>query len=442
MFALLRKPVVASAILLVFQTQGTIVSSEDGRRLRGLSAVEPIATCETADKFCNVLFAGSTCVVSENNRGFCSDTKTPCHCVGKKKYNEKLITTTPTPAPSTPDDGSATNPGCGADFPEKSTELTLWAEWPTLDSDEAWKQLFKDILSYMTRNCANIRTTKLIMRVLNPSFVLSGSNTALHPSETSPLYTGLISKLPKNVQLHFYPYMMDARAQTAWETFGGATGQQNLMANVYKFTNEWNNFLSTVGAPLVKGIIIDNEEIRHLPNFGEILDLQSITALKGDLEFGITIGFDELTRLSNWAPNVDRFYLQVYDLYTPVADVAKTANSPFLKMENDAASMAKFIVEEVLTPKIWQVYNKFAKQITLMWSLQSQGKNCFYPLNDNNCGGNNEFGSWSPKAFNEFIHEFKAAANSNNSLEHAIFQFSFVPKDWVAGSDASNAIEK
>lgn len=441
MIALLRRPIVAAALvsLLACHTQAT---SSDSRRLRGLSAVEAPATCETADSFCNVLSAGSTCVVTANNRGTCSGTTTPCHCVGKTGYNGNLLTTT-TPAPQSSSAPSTPTNGC-TDFPNQSVELTMWAEWPTLQSDNEWPGFFNNVLNYVNNNCGNLRTTNLVMRIMNPYFSFDGSSTAMFPTATSPLYTGLISKLPSTVQLHFYPYVMDAAAQAAWQQYGGATGQSNLVPSIYKFANDWNTFLSSVGAPLVKGIVIDNEEIRTLPNYAQILDPSTIQAVKGSLEFGITIGFDEIPRMRSLAPTVDRFYLQVYDLYTPVANVDQTGNSPFLKMQNDGASMAQFIVSQVIAPTIWEAYNELASQVTLMWSSQSSGKDCLYPLNNGTCGGNNEFGSWSPKAFNDFVVAFKAAATAANqssaeTLQHALFQFSFVPTEWVPASATASS---
>jgi len=161
-----------------------------------------------------------------------------------------------------------------------------------------------------------------------------------------------------------------------------------------------------------------------------------VAGAKGSLEFGVTIGFDETGTINKWSDFVDEFYLQVYDLYTPQASIDRTPDSRFLTLNGDAAAMASYIADDVLGAKIWSVYDQFAGQITLMWSNQSLSSDCVYPLNSGNCGVNNEFGSWSPEAFNAFLVEFgkKMAGKISNSaqIEQALFQFSFVSQKWFA----------
>ena len=96
-----------------------------------------------------------------------------------------------------------------------SQSLFVWAEWPELSGPSDWTSYYRKLLAFVHGNCGNFAVGKLVVRVTNPT--ITGLWTV---STSSVFYTELLSKLPSNVQLSVYPYLLDAGARAAWSSTG------------------------------------------------------------------------------------------------------------------------------------------------------------------------------------------------------------------------------
>jgi hypothetical protein len=343
----------------------------------------------------------------------------------------KSPVTTPKPVTTTkaPTGPSSGNGGCES-MPAETVNVAMWTEWPHIGSDRASiAKYYQTLRAYLDSNCANIRTTKLILRVLHPSFPTSqpADSKAFWPPATAPLYTELLSKLSSSVEVHIYPYVMGTTDQKMWKEFGGS---DDVVANVYSFVAQWDSFLKSQGSGVrIKGAVFDLEEVRNWPEYKTQFGSANIKKRKGSFSYSSSIGFDQLGLIGD--DFTDEYFLQVYDLYAPTASIGKTTSSRFLTLKNNPEALADYIINEATTEAIWKRYSENLATVTMMWSTQNLASGCIYPSSTGKCGVNYEFGSWGPDAFNKFILALQRKQPIAAKVEHAIFQFNYTPYSWM-----------
>ena len=303
-------------------------------------------------------------------------------------------------------------------------DLFVWVEWPSITSVTDAATFYDKLAAFVNKNCVDASVSRLVLRVLHPSF--PSSSSLWWPPATSPLYTNLIQKIPSSVELVVYPYLMDQSSVSAWQAFSPGS---NPVEAVWDFMTQWNAFLTLQGHRGFVGTAIDMEEASGLKSLtGTVIDASLVSSLKakyGLLEFGVTAGFDSLGGVAGF----DRVYLEMYDFYTPVVSADKLSTSPFLLNKDNPSAMVDFILNQVLTTEL-SGYDTHANEIFAMWSNQDLGSACIAPDNGR-CGLNNEFGSWSGSSFNQFITLLKQRSPVMAKLRHGVFQFSYTPTAWL-----------
>lgn len=307
-----------------------------------------------------------------------------------------------------------------------------------------WYKYYSGIHEFVMNNCANIRTTRLILRTVNPYYPNNGGATGnfqmFTPTTSSPLYTGLLSRLPGNVEVKFYPYIMEDTDREFWATYAGTN---DPLEGVFVFVRDWQNFLKSVNAPVtVSGFVCDGEELVKTTKYSVSTSASHMLPLQAQypgVTFGLALGFDAVGRMNTYiASGVVNggVYLEFYDFYYPKPRVDSSLESPFLLNVNNATAMVEIVANHMVTSDIWTAIqvataNYPDMPIYPMWSIQNIEKtSCIFPLG-NQCGLNYEFGNWSPVAFNQFIQQINVAVPALQPLQHGIFQYNFMPFSWV-----------
>ena len=384
----------------------------------------------TCDQYCSALNpAGSSCSGSACKPGgqFC----------GKPKCSKTRSTTTKAPVavPSTKAPVASTTVQ-STPVATSSMDLFMWCEWPSgLTTVSAATQFYTGLLNFISSNSLSARIPKIVLRVLHPKFpaLEGGVGDFYAATTTSLLYTAFISKLPAGTELAMYPYVMESLAGNAWMS---ETGASNPVEGAVAFMKRWNDVLIAAGSSVkFAGIVLDLEELPGLKTYSSfVVSAATVGALKakyGNFEFGTSPGFDQTGLISSSASYVDKFYIQLYDFYTPTPNVDATPNSPFLLYKNQPQVMGDFVLNQVLSAATMSVYQKYAGQIMAMWSNQNLAGGCLYPLPSGQCGSVNEFGSWSAQNMNAFISYVKQKSPTMASLTHGLFQYSFTPSSWA-----------
>ncbi len=309
--------------------------------------------------------------------------------------------TTMAPAPPAP------SAGCGQ---SPTQPLFVWAEWPTLGGSSDWVAYYSKMLSFVKSNCGSFSVVKLVLRVTVPT--IAG---LWNVSPSSVFYSSFLSKLPSNVQVHIYPYLLDAASRSKWQTV--SSNALPPLENVFLYASQWNALFPS----LIKGIVVDLEE-----KAGFSTELTSITAYKakyGVSTFGMAIGYDATGSAAAY-PQVDQFYLEMYDFYV------NNAPSLTLVQVSKTSTVSSFIdtlTKDVLAPYVSKYTDP---RLVFMWSVQAKsGTNCIYPL-ANSCGLKDDFGLFSAPDFNSFLRSIAAKYPVFQGREHGIFQFSFLPPGW------------
>ena len=314
--------------------------------------------------------------------------------------------------------------------------LFLWTEIPTEaigTSPRAWRAFYARMLGYVTDNCINARSTRVILRVVHPRF--PAALPMWERASISPMYTELISKLPRGVDLQLYPYLGGRSSPASW-ALESPSGSGPL-DGVYNFAIRWNTGLEELNCTArFTGIVLDLEE--DFP-----WDWVTVNETKWRYKeqipsLGVSIGFDEYAKLKLLSPFVDIFYLQMYDFYTQsVRHITKElATSPFSANRDNPRAIAEWIRDEVLTdPDMFAVYRKYRKRIYIMWSVQAKGSSdCIYPLKGT-CGSHYECGLFSPASFNHFMNLVTNDPRLTlfpGVMGHGIFQFNLLRTDWLS----------
>jgi hypothetical protein len=309
--------------------------------------------------------------------------------------------------------------------------MFLWTEAPVnqVVDKASWTLFYRRMRTFVDSNCANVAVTKLILRVVHPYFA-PGGYQAYWPPAQSPLYTELLSTLPSDIEVVFYPYIESSYEWGFWTSFTNIT---DPIEAVFAYSATWNTFLASQGSRVrVSGIVLDLEEIpgRPIPSAYNATLINAWKLQYGLKEYGVSVGYDQVTVVQKMASYTDSFYLQFYDFYYPTPGIDSTVDSPFLTYLNDAVQMVQYIINpRVLKGSLIQVYQTYQSKIYAMWSIQSLTNNCTYTL-DGTCGLNHEFGAWSPASFNDF-YQLIIQTSIFKNLNHGIFQFSFVPLNWL-----------
>ena len=329
-------------------------------------------------------------------------------------------TTTTGPMPTSTQTSQSTGP---APAPVKpcysgpSHPIFIWAEWPDLGSPSQWEEYYATLLNFISRNCGNFSVRKLIMRVTNPNIV-----GLWDVSTTSTFYQSFLSKLPPNMELRMYPYVLDGKAQADWSSYGGVASSRPL-EGVFKYTNAWNMFLASQGHSVrIQGIMLDGEE-----KAGFASELSLVPSYKRTYNvplFGVSIGFDATGSMPQY-PNTDEFILQVYDLYVVGAPRLTLVQMNVNESPSDYLSKIDSETLSSIVPKYTD------PRLEFMWSVQAQSKtDCLYPLGSR-CGSSDDFGMTSAQTFADFLDMVQSRYPQLAGKSQGIFQFSFVPTSWL-----------
>ncbi len=336
------------------------------------------------------------------------------------------ITETTVPVPSSSQTPQSTGPA-PTQLPGPAPEqpcysgvahpIFIWAEWPDLGSPSEWNEYYATLLRFIARNCGNFSVRKLIMRVTNPNIV-----GLWDVSTTSVVYQAFLSKLPSNIELRMYPYVLDGRAQSDWSSYGGVASSRPL-EGVFKYTNAWNTFLARHGHSVrFQGIMLDGEE-----KAGFASEISLVPWYKSTYNvplFGVTIGFDATGSMPQY-PNTDEFILQVYDLYVVAAPRLTLVQMNANESPSDYLSKVDSETLSSIVPKYTD------SRLEFMWSVQARSRtDCLYPLGSR-CGSSDDFGMASAQAFADFLDMVQSRYPQLAGKSHGIFQFSFVPTSWL-----------
>jgi hypothetical protein len=298
--------------------------------------------------------------------------------------------------------------------------IFLWTEW-TYDYPEIY---YPKLLKFIAGNCAGLKVTRVIVRVLDPLF--PGDGKLWGVSATSGLYTQFLSKLPAGIDLKIYPYLKDADSLASWAKYGGSA---NSLQSVFKYTQAWNTLLASLGnANRFTGVVVDGEEqagfLAYMPT---LPGLRSSTGLK----FGYAIAYYRIGAMSDdsgMGLYVDEFYLEMYDFFYPnMGSTVKNVDYSSAAVLNNPAAFTSSLVSGIIGGFISQ----YGAKSHFMWSSQQSSANtCIMPLG-NNCGVHDDFGTWSPRAINDFLgyigQQYPVFAKQPNGF----FQFNLTPLTWI-----------
>jgi hypothetical protein len=322
--------------------------------------------------------------------------------------------------------------------------MFVWIEGPSyLSSRLDFEVFFTRIANFVVSNCVNIKPYTLIIRTPNPFFT-AGADSIYWPPWASPLYTRLVSKVA-GVKILLYPYILDGYSRSQWVNFGTKVLKQSTPAvldAIFGFASKWQQFVNGNNTSKIEGFIIDNEEVLYSLDktvYPVSLTPSSISPLKilyPLVKTGVTIGYDDKTRINFFDTFMDYLFLQVYDLYYPfVGSDASVDSSIFEVFRDDPTSLVSVLTTNVLKSSILSNYKGREARIFLMWSTQYiDEKNCLYKLNDGSCGVNYEF-NWRPYFFNKFVQEIMQSSPVLSSVSHGVYTFNFMRQDWLIKSD-------
>ncbi len=284
-----------------------------------------------------------------------------------------------------------------------------------MEGKAAWSAYYGKVIGFIAKNCGNFQVTRLIMRVMEPF-----TQGLWEISDASSFYVDFLSKLPSNVELRIYPYLLDAKAQGFWSTY---SGKATPLEGVFKYARDWNSWLAAKGAGIrIGGIVVDGEERKGFDR--ELSSLGTYKSTYGVAIFGVAIGFDTVGSVAQYMAT-DEFYLEMYDFYVvsaPKLTLVQTSpsDSPNGFLANlDKQTLAGFA-------------SKYSDpRFQFMWSVQAKSSsNCIYPLGSG-CGTSDDFGHFSAQDFGTFLDLAQARYPLMAGRSHGIFQFSFVPPSWL-----------
>ena len=338
--------------------------------------------------------------------------------------------------------------GCAAGKPQYAAPLFLWVELATARTQSEFVDFYQKLGVFLTNNCANIRPTTLVIRVINPSFPTA--QPMYWPPERSPLYTELISKIKvlgsEKVKILLYPYVMEENDRNKWVGLAqsrNVTPVVNKTMSVYDgifaFTKAWQNLVAPSSSFSIDGFMIDYEELTHLMGSQNLLSMtpESLTPYRTaypSIKVATSLGFDDTKHVKLLDPVVDYFHLQFYDLYYPYAGSdASAKDSIFEAYKDNPSALLNVITTNILNPTFLKRYVGFEQKIKLMWSTQTLSKSgCIYPMTSGSCGVNYEI-NWNPIRFNQLM-QMVLAHPQLGIFEHGLYTYNFMRPDWVAAA--------
>jgi len=299
--------------------------------------------------------------------------------------------------------------------------MILWVEWPTLETG-TWPEYFSNLLAFIRNACGGIRFHRLVMRVLHPQFQRERGEL-WQISESAAFYTEFLTKLPRGVEVYIYPYLLGGDDAASWSD---TMGVRMPIEGVFKYAHEYNKLLARNGvAARISGIVTDKEEGRHFE--GDLVHLRSLKERYGG-RFGMTLGFDCAGSIPALNRDIDDIYLEMYDFYQYGSRAVVPVEPGSFK--NDPEGFANELDRRQRWEMFFSHYRSHAKVI-FMWSLQTRTSNkCMHPMNDDTCGERDDFGTWSPHSFRDFLATISSREHVFNQRQHALFQYSVVPHSW------------
>jgi hypothetical protein len=311
--------------------------------------------------------------------------------------------------------GTSPSTGCAT----TQRPIFLWTEW-TFDYPEVY---YPKLLKFIAGNCAGLKVTRVILRILDPIF--PGDSKLWGVSTSSALYTQFISKLPAGIDLKVYPYLKDPTNLANWATYGGSS---NCLQSLFKYAQAWNTLLASVGNPnRFSGIVVDGEEqagfLTYMPT---LPGLRSSTGLK----FGYAIAYYRIGAMSDdsgMGLYVDEFYLEMYDFYYPnMGSTVKNLDYTSPGVLNNPSAFMSSLVSGIIGGFISQ----YGPKSHFMWSNQQDSTACIMPLGEN-CGVHDDFGTWSPRAMNDFLGLIAQTYPVFAKQPAGFFQFNLTPLTWL-----------
>lgn len=394
--------------------------------------VAPVAADALNHSICTAIDPASWC--KEN--GFChKHDHVACRGVGVSTPALRKRPEKPTEAPAVttravhhPRGSAATS---AASHGGPTDDMIMWTEWPTLEKG-AWPDYFARLREFLTDNCGGFRFNRVIMRVLDPSFQAKRGEL-WQVTRTSSFYVDFLRHLGAGIEVHIYPYLLETESALKW-TSGRGDDVETALEGAFKYVRDWNNILIEDGLPArLGGIVCDKEEGRNF-----LHDLEHLGGLKTRysvpgaprLKFGLAIGFDSTGSIPSFSDEIDNFYVEMYDWYIP----GHRSVRPIVAERYDAVNNPRKFVDVLETVQdLVSHYHRYRQhdRIVFMWSLQNSGhRHCMYPLNDGTCGERQDFGSWTPGHFREFLSVLASREAVFAQRQHALFQFSYVPLSW------------
>ena len=312
--------------------------------------------------------------------------------------------------------------------------MALWTEWPTLEEGQ-WPEYFDTLLSFISENCGGLGFHKLIMRVLDPSFQASRGQL-WQVSKNSAFYKNFLVKLPSNIEVHIYPYLLDRHSANNWSRI---METESALEAAFKYVHTWNRLLDTTSVKVrLGGVVTDKEEGRHFLSdahkVGKFKQKYSGSAKKR-LTFGMAIGYDQAGSIPalNADGELDDVYLEMYDFYVEGVVPAKTVHAHKGGALNNPERFLQILDEEVWYRHVDKYHHH--SNIIFMWSVQNDAStHCVFPSNEITCGTKGDFGSWKMPAFTRFLETIAKRHKVFANRQHGLFQFSFVPKNWMSGT--------
>ena len=392
-------------------------------------AVVPVAPGALNHSICTAIDPGSWC--KEN--GFCHrHDSVPCRGGAPAAPVLRRRSEEPTEAPAAarvvPRRASAS---AASSHGGLTNNMILWTEWPTLDIG-AWPEYFAQLREFLTDNCGGFRFNRVIMRVLDPTFQRERGQL-WQVSRRSSFYVDFLRHLGPGIEVHIYPYLLERESALAW-TSGHGSEVESALEGAFKYVRDWNRILIDDGLPArLGGVVCDKEEGRNF-----LHDLEHLARLKRTYsiagaprpKFGLGIGFDTTGSIPSFSEEIDNFYVEMYDWYVPGhRPVRKITAEKYHAVNNPA----RFVEVLETIQNLVSHYHRYREhdRIVFMWSLQNSGhRHCLYPLNDGTCGERQDFGSWTPGHFRDFLSALASRESVFAQRQHALFQFSYVPHTW------------
>ena len=427
-------------------------------------------TAMSCDTFCVQFSPGSYCK-TWSAVPVCSGSNVPCdstQCGASVNNSATTVaptiltsSTNPTQAVTVATQSSSNQSDSDCEsYSSQEVPLFVWIEGPRMYQPAEFVAFYQKVKVFLESNCAHIRPTTLAIRTAHPYYVPNYASE-YWPPNTSPLFTELLSKLNVGspVKVVLYPYVFDDFSRSQWVKFANSgsvdkvlprvtypatssaatvLSSVNIYDGIFQFVKGWQLAVDSLGSNVkIDGFVIDYEEISRYPDSKYLVrfnadEINPYRALYPSIKVGTTVGYDDVKKMVTFESYVDYLFLEAYDLYYPYAGADATADSIFTTYKDNPVGLANVLSKNVFTSGILAAYQARLSKIFIMWSTQSLTvTNCLYKLNNGSCGVNNEFGSWRPDTFNQFIQAVKGTSTTMANVQHGVYTLNFVQPTWL-----------